>query len=609
MSDPGQNPLTIKRLLRPHLRSLSLGVLVVAGGSVADLLQPWPLKIIIDTVLKARTSNRAWLNGVVVGLAGSDPLAILRLAALAVLAIAALGAACSYAEKSLTTTVGQKVLHEMRRTLFAQIQRLSLAYRDRHQTGDLTSRVTGDIDSVQSFLASGLLGALVSVLTLFGMIGVMFYIDWKFTLIALSIMPLMFAVVFTYTRKIKKASRAVRKKEGEMASIIQEVFSAVRVVKAFAREDYEQRRYEVESMESVGIALRARGLKAKLSPMVEMLVAGGTCMVLWFGARMVLDGSLSTGSLVVFVLYLGKMYKPMQELSKITDTYTKAAVAWERIQEVLQTKRDIEDLPGAVPAPPFQGSIEFDHVAFGYGPRLPVLHDVSFLIGPGEMAALVGPTGSGKSTITSLVARFYDPTAGVVKIDGFDIRQLQLSTLRRQIGFVLQETLLFHGTIATNIAYGKSGATMDEIVHAAELANASEFIDKMPDGYDTVVGERGVTLSGGQRQRIAIARALIRSLPILILDEPTTGLDAESEQLVFDALDRLLEGRTSIVIAHRLATIQRADRIFVIDDGAIVETGKHDELLAKGGVYSKLYGIQFRVRERATAAAAAGADS
>jgi subfamily B ATP-binding cassette protein MsbA len=608
MSDPGQNPLTIKRLLRPHFKSLSLGVLVVAGGSVADLLQPWPLKVIIDTVLKARAS-KGWLNDVVVGLAGNDPLAILRLAALAVLVIAALGASCSYAEKSLTTTIGQKVLHEMRRTLYAQIQRLSLAYRDRQQTGDLISRVTGDIDSVQSFLASGLLSTLVSLLTLFGMIGVMFYIDWQFTLIALSIVPLLFAVVFTYTRKIKKASRAVRKKEGEMASIIQEVFSAVRVVKAFAREDYEQRRYELESMESVGIALRARGLKARLSPMVEMIVAGGTCVVLWFGARMVLDGSLSTGSLIVFVLYLGRMYKPMQELSKMTDTYTKAAVAWERIQEVLQTKRDVEDLPGAVPAPPFQGSIEFDHVVFSYGPKLPVLRDVSFRIAPGEMAALVGPTGSGKSTITSLVARFYDPTAGVVKIDGRDIRQFQQSTLRRQIGFVLQETLLFHGTIATNIAYGKSGATMDEIVRAAELANASEFIDKMPDGYDTVVGERGVTLSGGQRQRIAIARALIRSLPILILDEPTTGLDAESERLVFDALNRLMEGRTSIVIAHRLATIQRADKIFVIEDGAIVETGKHDELLAKGGLYGKLHDIQFRVQERAVAAATTSGDS
>jgi subfamily B ATP-binding cassette protein MsbA len=240
---------------------------------------------------------------------------------------------------------------------------------------------------------------------------------------------------------------------------------------------------------------------------------------------------------------------------------------------------------------------------------LPVLRDVSFHIAPGEMAALVGPTGSGKSTITSLVARFYDPTAGVVKIDGCDIRQFQQSTLRQQIGFVLQETLLFHGTIATNIAYGKAGATMEEIVRAAELANASEFIDKMPDGYDTVVGERGVTLSGGQRQRIAIARALIRSLPILILDEPTTGLDAESEQLVFDALNRLMEGKTSIVIAHRLATIQRADKIFVIEDGAIVETGKHDELLAKGGLYAKLHDIQFRVQERAAAAATTSADS
>ncbi len=608
MSDPGQNALTVKRLLRPHYKSLALGILVVAGGSVADLLQPWPLKIIIDTVLKARAA-KGWLNDVVMGLAGDDPLAILRLAAMSVLAIAALGASCSYAEKSLTTTVGQKVLHELRRTLYAHIQRLSLAYHDRKHTGDLISRVTSDIDSVQTFLASGLLSTLVSLLTLFGMIGVMFYINWQFTLIALSIVPLLFAVVFTYTRKIKKASRAVRKKEGEMVSIIHEVFSAVRVVRAFAREDYEQRRFEVESMESVGIAMRARGLKARLSPMVEMIVAGGTCLVLWFGARMVLDGRLSTGSLIVFVLYLGKMYKPMQELSKMTDTYTKASVAWERIREVMQTERDVKDLPDAAPAPDFRGSIEFDHVAFSYDPKSPVLDDVSFRIAPGEMAALVGPTGSGKSTITSLVARFYDPTRGVVKIDGFDIKQFRQATLRQQISFVLQETLLFHGTIWSNIAYGKSGATRDEIVRAAELANASEFIDKMPDGYDTIVGERGVTLSGGQRQRIAIARALIRNLPILILDEPTSGLDAESEKLVFDALDRLMEGKTSIVIAHRLATIQRADKIFVIQGGAIVETGKHDELLAKGGLYAKLHEIQFRVQSRTTAVEATRAGS
>ncbi|HEY1494053.1 MAG TPA: ABC transporter ATP-binding protein [Candidatus Solibacter sp.] len=601
MSDPGQNPLTLKRLLRPHAKSLALGVLVVAGGSIADLLQPWPLKIIIDTVLKGHV-GKGWLNDLVLDFAGNNPLEILRFAALAVLVIAALGASCSYAEKSLTTTIGQKVMHELRRTLYAQIQRLSLSYHDRKQTGDLISRVTGDIDSVQGFLASGLLSTLVSLLTLFGMIGVMFSISWKFTLIALSIVPVLFAVVFTYTRKIKKASRAVRKKEGEMVSIIHEVFSAVRVVRAFAREDYEQRRYEVESMESVAIALRARGLKAKLSPLVEMIVAAGTCMVLWFGARMVLDGSLSTGSLIVFVLYLGKMYKPMQELSKMTDTYTKAAVAWERIQEVLQTRRDVEDLPGAVPAPPFRGEIEFLHVDFSYNPNAPVLRDVNLRIAPGEMAALVGHTGSGKSTITSLVARFYDPTSGVVKIDGYDVRQFQQTSLRQQISFVLQETLLFHGTIATNIAYGKSGATMEEIVRAAEQANASEFIDKMPDGYDTVVGERGVTLSGGQKQRIAIARALIRNLPILILDEPTSGLDAESEQLVFDALDRLMEGKTSIVIAHRLTTIRRADKIFVIEGGAIVETGQHDDLLARGGLYAKLHEIQFRTQQAGIAA-------
>ena len=593
---PKASRLNIKDLLRPHVKLLMLGLVAVVGEGVADLLQPWPLKIVLDNVLKSREIH-GWLNQFILSTAGDDKLAILRFAAIAVLAIAVVDAICTYTEKYVTTSVGQWVMHDLRRTLYHHIQRLSLAYHDHKQTGDLISRVTNDIDAIQTFITSGLLGAFVNCLTLFGMVGVMLYLNWQFTLIALSIAPVLFAVVYSYTRRIKKASREVRKKEGEMVSVMQEVLSSIRVVKAFAREEYEERRLEEESLESVEIAMRARSLKAKLSPLVGLIVAVGTAMVLWFGARMALYGSLSAGSLVVFIMYLGKMYKPMQELSKMTDTYSKASIGYERIQEVLDTDGEIKDLPGARRAPRFKGKIEFDHVNFGYEADRLVLRDVDFKIEPGQVAALVGPTGAGKSTIISLIPRFYDPTSGAVKIDGQDIRRYQQKSLRQQMSFVLQETLLFHGTIWSNIAYGKPEATRREILRAAEMANAQEFIDKLPEGYNTMVGERGVTLSGGQRQRIAIARAIIRNTPILILDEPSSGLDAASEKLVFEALDRLMEGRTSIVVAHQLSTIRRANIIFVVKDGRIVESGNQEELLKAGGLYSELYKIQFSIEE------------
>jgi len=339
--------------------------------------------------------------------------------------------------------------------------------------------------------------------------------------------------------------------------------------------------------------LRARNMKARLAPMVEVIVAAGTALVLWFGARMVLAGNLSPGSLVLFIWYLGKMYKPMQELSKMTDSWSKAAIAYERIREIMEMDGEVEDLPGARKISRLKGAIEFDHVTFGYDPKSPILEDMSFRIEAGQLAAFVGPTGAGKTTIISLIPRFYDPVSGAVKIDGTDIRRFQQRSLREHISVVLQETVLFQGTVWQNIAYGKPNANRAEIMKAAELANATEFIEKMPKGYDTLVGERGVSLSGGQRQRIAIARAVIRNTPILILDEPSSGLDAESEKLVFDALDRLMKGKTSIVIAHRLSTIRSADVIFVVKDGKLVESGKHDQLASSGGLYSELYDIQF----------------
>jgi ATP-binding cassette, subfamily B, bacterial len=597
MASIGNRPaLEILSLLRPHTKSLILGFLAIAGQSLASLMEPWPLKLVFDHVLNSRPLE-GWMGRLAGVFGGSDTFTILSFAVAAVLAIAIFGAICSYLQKYLTTSVGQWVMHDLRRTVYSHIQRLSLSFHDQSRTGDLISRVTSDIDAIQSFITSGLLGTLVNILTLLGMVGVMFYINWRFTLVALSVAPVLFAVVFFYTRRIKKATKEVRKKEGEIVSVVQEVLTAMRVVKAFAREDYEQHRLEEQSLEGVEIALRARSLKAKLSPLVEIIVAVGTCLILWFGARTVMTGEMTEGSLLVFIAYLGKMYKPMQELSKMTDAYTKASVGYDRIREILDSEREVKDLPRAKKAPRFRGKIEFENVSFSYSPESPVLRDVSFTVQPGQVAALVGPTGTGKSTIISLIPRFYDPSSGVVKIDDVDVRKWKQRSIRQQISFVLQESILFHAPIWQNIAYGNPEASRAEILRAAEVANAHEFIVQMPERYDTVVGERGITLSGGQRQRIAIARAVIRNSPILIMDEPSSGLDAASEKLVFEALNRLMKGKTSIVIAHRLSTIREADVIFVVADGTIKETGTHDDLLSRDGLYAEFYRLQFQAAE------------
>lgn len=589
---PGHDgQISLAGLLRPHWKTLLAGLIAVGLETGAGLLDPWPLKIVLDNVLRTKKAP-GWLTHTVHLMVGRDPLAILKFAALSVIAIAAIGAVGSFFEKYTITNVGQRVMHELRRILYWHIQRLSMDFHDKKRTGDLISTVTTDIDSVQSAITSGVLDTLYYALTLIGMIGIMAYLDWRFTLIALSIVPGLFAVVYTFTKRIKKASRAVRKKEGEIVSTLEEVLSSIRIVKAFAREDYEQKRFEGESMESVDLAFRARNIKAKLAPAVEIIVACGTALVLWFGSKQALAGYLTPGVLIVFFLYLGKMYKPMRELSKMTDTYSKALVGYDRIKDVLAVELQVKDLPGARTAPALKGEVEFERVNFAYLPDRPVLTDVNLKIEPGQVAALVGPTGSGKTTLISLIPRFYDPQSGTIKIDGTDVRNYQRKSVREQISFVLQDTLLFHAPIWQNISYGKPEATRDEIVRAAKLANADEFIDRLPQGYDTMVGERGVTLSGGQRQRIAIARAVIRNAPLLILDEPTTGLDAASEKLVLEALGRLMKGRTTIMVAHRIATIQHANVIFVLQAGRIIEQGSHESLLEAGGLYANFYNLQ-----------------
>ena len=594
---------SIRELLAPHWKALTIGLVAVGAETIAGLLEPWPLKVVLDSVLRVKKAPD-WLSRMILDVLGGDKLAVLKFAAIAVILIAALGAVGTYIEKRTITEVGQRVMHELRRMFYWHIQRLSMAFHDHKRTGDVISTVTTDIDSIQSAVTSGVLDFLYYSLTLLGMMAVMFYLDWRFTLIALSVLPALLAVVYTFTRRIKKASREVRKKEAEIVSTLQEVLSSIRIVKAFAREEYEQKRFETESIESVDLALKARNIKAKLSPAVEIIVAAGTALVLWFGARQVLEGQLTPGVLVVFFLYLGKMYKPMRELSKMADTYSRAMVGYDRIKDFLAIDLQVKDLPDARVAPPFKGAIEFEHVNFSYVPGREVLKDINLKIEPGQRAALVGATGCGKSTLISLIPRFYDPQSGLIRIDGTDVHQYQRKSVRQQMSFVLQETLLFRAPIWQNIAYGKPDATRAEIMRAAELANADEFIRRLPEGYDTMVGERGVTLSGGQRQRIAIARAIIRNSPILILDEPSTGLDAASEKLVMEGLEHLMQNRTTIMVAHRLATVQNADVIFVLQDGVIYEQGTHQQLLAAGGIYAQFYTLQSSKQEQEIQAAA-----
>jgi ATP-binding cassette subfamily B protein len=605
----GKTKETVKRtrqislisLLTPHWKALMLGLLSALGSVAADIFQPLPLKVVIDNVLGTKPLP-SWLASWLIPIFGSDKAAMLNFAVLSVVFVALLNASSSYVQSLSMTTVGQWVMHDLRSTLYHHIQRLSLSYHDRSQTGDLIMRVTGDIDTVQGFITSTLMDSIIDMLGLIGMVAVMLYFDWKFTLVALSVAPVLFLFVYSYTPRIKKATRAVRKKEGEIVSKIQEVFSSIRVVKAFAREKYEKKRFKEVSMETVELALRARALKAGLSPGVQLITAFGTALVLWYGSRQVLTGVLTLGGLTTFLAYLGKLYSPIRGLSRLPDSFSKPAIAFERIQEVMDVEiKNTSGLEKPHKAPEFAGRIDFERVNFGYSADRLILKDINLTIESGQIAAFVGPTGAGKTTVISLIPRFYELTSGSIRIDGEDVRNLKLKSLRRQLGFVLQETLLFRAPVWQNIAYGRPTATREEIIEAAKLANAHDFIEELPNGYDTLVGERGVTISGGQRQRIGIARAVIRNAPILILDEPTSGLDAVSEAIVFDALHRLMKGRTCIVITHRLATIRKADIIFVLDDGRIVERGTHEQLLALEGLYRHLHDTQFKKEEPITA--------
>jgi subfamily B ATP-binding cassette protein MsbA len=582
----------IRELLRPYRGSLIIILVAMLVQSTMTLAAPWPLKIILDNVIVGHKLD-PWIAGLLKPmLAHGHRVHLAAVAALAVILIAILNAAASYVANYFTESVGQWVANDLRMRTYHHLQYLSLRYYDTHQSGVLLSTITADVLTIQNFASAATLGIVVDMFTILGMLVVMFCLNWDFTLIAVGVTPLMLLLASRFKKAVKKSTHEVRKQQSNIVAVVQQDLESIRVVTAFGRQELEQEALAVVSHATVAAALKARQVKALLSPIVTVIVSCCIAFVLWRGSLLILAGGMTAGELTVFLSYLASFFKPVKDLASMNNSIAVTAVAVERIRTILDADSILPEKPEAREQA-IRGEIVFDHVAFAYDETCPVLQDVSFTVEPGQMIGVVGPTGGGKSTIMSLIPRFYDPSAGKVLVDGVDVRDFRLQALRNQIGYVLQETVLFRGTVRDNIAYGRAGATDEEIEEAAKLANADEFIARMPNGYQTFVGDRGDTLSGGQRQRIGIARAVIRNNPILILDEPTAALDTESERLVIEALERLMKGRTVLTIAHRLSTIRDADKIIVLKGGVVAEQGTHDQLLAMGGTYAELYSIQF----------------
>jgi subfamily B ATP-binding cassette protein MsbA len=575
-------------LARPYRGWLVIILLAMLVETIAGLAGPWPLKVVIDYAVGHHAAP-AWTVRLLGPAIAADGRALAAMAAVAMVLIAIVGGLASYVDNYYTESVGQWVANDLRMRVYDHLERLSFNYYDTHQTGLLLSTMTEDVSTVQDFVSSDTLSILVDLMIIVGMLGLMFWLNWDFTLLVVAITPFLLLFVARFRRAVKKATREVRRRESDIVAVLQTGLESMRTVQAFGAEDVETARLGEASRATVNAALKARRIKSLLSPVVASIVSLCTAVVLWRGTGLILAGAMTIGSLTVFLAYLARFFKPVQDLAKMTNAVAQTHVGLERILSILDIDMSIQERRDAREPDAFKGGITFDHVAFSYSPEVPVLKDVSFSIVPGQFVGVVGATGSGKSTIVSLIPRFYDPTAGRILIDGSDSREYTLSGLRRHIGFVLQDTVLFRGTVRDNIAYGRHHATEAQIISAAKLANADEFIVRMAGGYDAPIGERGITLSGGQRQRIGIARAFIRNAPILILDEPTASLDMELEQLVMEGLNRLMKGRTVIMITHRLNTIRAADTIVVLDAGVVAEQGTHDELLARGGIYAAVH--------------------
>lgn len=567
------------KYIKPYWkRGLAAGICtIIAAGGTAYL--PFVIKDMVDQVLSEK--NTTMLNWIV----------------LSIVVVFVIRGIAYYGQSYLMNYVGQRVIIDIRKAVFEKLQRLSMSFYDKHKTGTIMSYVTNDVSALQSAMVDNVVEMITETVILVASIVMMIYLDWKLFLVTFATFPVVLFFIDSFGKRIRKSGSRIQEAAADITSVLQEVASSPRVIKSFVREGYEVERFDKENMNNFRANMKYAQLSSTLTPTIEFVAAVGVSIILWYGGNSVINGSITAGSLVAFLTYAVNISNPIKRLSRVIGNIQKALAAAQRVFDVLDLPEVIKNAPDAKVLPKVKGDVRFNDVSFAYNENEEVLSHVSFEVKPGEMIAFVGPSGAGKSTVASLLPRFYDATNGSITIDGQDIRKVTLDSLREQVGIVPQETVLFNGSVYDNILYGRLDATREEVEAAAKAANAHDFIMQLPNGYETMLGDRGMNISGGQRQRISIARAILKNPQILILDEATSALDTESERVVQEALDRLMVGRTSFVIAHRLSTIKNADKIMVLEKGQLIEQGNHYELMAMDGLYAHLYKIQYRSKE------------
>lgn len=571
--------LRILSYIKPYMHRLLFAMVCTIMAAAGNLYIPWIIKDMIDEVLADK--NGTMLNWI----------------AASIIAIFIVRGLFWYGQNYLMSYVGQSVIIDIRAAVFKKLQRLSVSFYDKNKTGTIMSYVTNDVNALQSAMVENTIEMITEGFILIGSVVAMIYLDWRLTLFTVCTFPVVLWFMEFFGKKIRKTGGRIQECTADITSVLQESVASARVIKSFVREDYEVDRFDVENKANFRANMKNAQLMATLTPVVELVAAIGVTMIIWYGGNNVINGTITVGSLVAFLTYAVNISNPIKRLTRVIGNIQKALAAAQRVFMIIDMPEEIAESRDAKQLPEVSGKVEFQNVSFAYNDKGNVITDLSFSVKPGEVIAIVGPSGAGKSTIANLLPRFYDVNKGDIKIDGHSVREVTLDSLREQVGIVPQETMLFNGSVYNNILYGRLDATKEEIEAAAKAANAHDFIMQLTDGYETKLGDRGVNLSGGQRQRIAIARAILKNPRILILDEATSALDTESERVVQEALDRLMVGRTSFVIAHRLSTVKNADKILVLEKGNLVESGTHDELLALDGLYAHLYKIQYRNKE------------